>query len=448
MIRISVSIYDVLLLPIYHEKHGVRKVTIYLYVYIYLCAAFLKASGARERALVVLPSTALKEKDKDETFTAILCWSIEMQIFVKTLKGSHFEIEVKPDDTVADVKKNIEASQGQSVYPSDQQMLIHQGKVLKDETTLAENNVAEKAFIVIMLRKGKGTSSGASTTNATPSKLFLLCWFISLLLQTICFKGKGSSGAPSTTTATPSSQPPPATSASANPPALPQAHTAIAAPTLGSTVPAATAAPALAVPASSTADAYDQAASNLVAGKNLEQSIQQILDIGGGTWDRDTVVRALRAAFNNPERAVEYLYSGLPSMGTNPGAGNLDFLRNSPQFRALQAMVQANPQILPTMLLELGRQNPQIMRLIQEHQSDFLRLLNEPAEGGESNLLGQLAASMPQALSVTPEERDAIERLEAMGFNRALVLEVFFACNKNEELAANYLLDHMHEFED
>lgn len=39
-------------------------------------------------------------------------------------------------------------------------------------------------------------------------------------------------------------------------------------------------------------------------------------------------------------------------------------------------------------------------------------------------------------------------QLEAMGFDRALVLEVFFACNKNEELAANYLLDHIHEFED
>ena len=39
-------------------------------------------------------------------------------------------------------------------------------------------------------------------------------------------------------------------------------------------------------------------------------------------------------------------------------------------------------------------------------------------------------------------------QLEAMGFDRATVLEVYFACNKNEELAANYLLDHMHEFED
>lgn len=54
---------------------------------------------------------------------------------------------------------------------------------------------------------------------------------------------------------------------------------------------------------------YDQAASNLVAGSNLEATVQQILDMGGGSWDRDTVVRALRAAYNNPERAVDYLYS-------------------------------------------------------------------------------------------------------------------------------------------
>lgn len=59
-----------------------------------------------------------------------------------------------------------------------------------------------------------------------------------------------------------------------------------------------------------TADTYGQAASNLVAGSsNIEQTIQQIMDMGGGSWDRDTVSRALQAAFNNPERAVDYLYS-------------------------------------------------------------------------------------------------------------------------------------------
>ena len=51
------------------------------------------------------------------------------------------------------MKKNIEEVQGSGVYPAAQQMLIHQGKVLKDETTLEENKVAENSFVVIMLSK-------------------------------------------------------------------------------------------------------------------------------------------------------------------------------------------------------------------------------------------------------------------------------------------------------
>ncbi|KAL3501703.1 hypothetical protein ACH5RR_036152 [Cinchona calisaya] len=387
-----------------------------------------------------------------------------MKIFVKTLKGIHFEIEVKPEDTVADVKKNIETVQGSDVYPAAQQMLVHQGKVLKDGTTLEENKVAENSFVVVMLSKSKSSSGEGSTTSSA-----------------------------ATTKAPQSSAPPP-----------PVASLAASAPQ----PPAVTPAPSSAQPpaAVSESDVYGQVASTLIAGNNLEGAIQQILDMGGGTWDRDTVVRALRAAYNNPERAVEYLYSGipesaeapppvsrtppsqqttsppaqppqaaqpaqpaavpssgpnanplnlfpqgLPSVGSNPAGANtntLDFLRNSQQFQALRAMVQANPQILQPMLQELGKQNPHLMRLIQEHQADFLRLINEPVEGGEGNILSQLAGAMPQAISVTPEEREAIERLEAMGFDRAIVLEVFFACNKNEELAANYLLDHIHEFEE
>ncbi|CAL9748454.1 unnamed protein product [Musa acuminata subsp. burmannicoides] len=409
-----------------------------------------------------------------------------MKIFVKTLKGTNFEIDVKPEDTVAAVKKYIETSQGKTVYPAEQQMLIHQGKILKDDTTLDENKVFESTFLVIMLSKTKGSSSGASTTVQAPAS------------QT-----KGSSSGASTTVQAPASQAPPTNTAPPVPSAQASAPSQAPSATLPF-VPASTPAPTAAAAAtpvatiSSEVDAYGQAASNLVAGNTLEQTIQQILDMGGGTWARDTVVRALRAAYNNPERAVEYLYSGipenaeappvarapaseqttnapaqapqpvqaavpsggpnanpldlfpqgLPNVGSNAGGGSLDFLRNSPQFRALQALVQANPQILQPMLQELGKQNPQIMRLIQEHQGEFLRLINEPAEGTEGNPLGQLAGGMPQTLNVTPEEREAIERLEAMGFDRALVLQVFFACNKNEELAANYLLDHMHEFED
>ncbi|KAE9605686.1 hypothetical protein Lal_00024818 [Lupinus albus] len=371
-----------------------------------------------------------------------------MKVSVKTLKGTLFEIEVNPSDTVSEVKKNIETVQGADVYPAAQQMLIHQGKVLKDDTTLEENKVAENSFIVIMLSKTKSSTGEGSTTTAASIKS----------LQS------------------------PQTSAAAT-------------PTSVLTVPQASAMSG-AMPGS---DVYGLAVSNLVAGSNLEGTIQQIVDMGGGSWNRDNVARALRAAYNNPERAVEYLYSGIPEQAEAPpvaqvpgstqpanppaaaplaaqpapvtsggpnanpldlfpqglpniraaGPGSVDFLRNSQQFLALRSMLRANPQLLQSMLQELGKQNPEVLRSIQAHQEDFLRLVNQPLEGdGDENILGQLEGAMPQSVTVTPEERQAIERLEAMGFNRAIVLEVFFACNKNEELAANYLLDHIHEFDE
>ncbi|RXH68187.1 hypothetical protein DVH24_028334 [Malus domestica] len=351
-----------------------------------------------------------------------------MKVFVKTLKGTNFAIEVKPEETVADVKTIIETAQGADVYPAPQQMLIHQGKVLKDDTTLEANNVAENSFIVIMLTKPKASPAGTSSKQ-----------------------GAATSQPQPASTAPTSAAPPPAAPAPAPAPA----------PAVVESQPAAQTA-AVVAPTDSRSDVYGQAASNLVAGTTLESTVQQILDMGGGSWDRETVIRALRAAFNNPERAVEYLYSGIPEQAevppavqvpageqaANPPAANLP--AQAPQPAAPTGGPNANPlDLFPQpMLQELGKQNPHLMQLIQAHQADFLRLINEPVEGGEGNLLEQLGAAVPQAVTVTPEEREAIERLEAMGFDRALVLEVYFACNKNEELAANYLLDHMHEFEE
>jgi UV excision repair protein RAD23 len=53
-------------------------------------------------------------------------------------------------------------------------------------------------------------------------------------------------------------------------------------------------------------------------------------------------------------------------------------------------------------------------------------------------------------IQVSPEEREQIERLESlvgpMGVSRAAVLEAWLACDRNEELAANYILSNLEEY--
>ena len=55
----------------------------------------------------------------------------------------------------------------------------------------------------------------------------------------------------------------------------------------------------------------------------------------------------------------------------------------------------------------------------------------------------------PGSISVTPEEMAAIERLVQLGFTKEKAAEAYFACDKNEEMAANFLFEHgMEDFED
>ncbi|CAH8314251.1 unnamed protein product [Eruca vesicaria subsp. sativa] len=68
---------------------------------------------------------------------------------------------------VADVKKNIETVVVVTAsYPAAEQMLIHKGKVLKDETTVEATNVSENRTICVMKRKP--ASTGTSTSTETP----------------------------------------------------------------------------------------------------------------------------------------------------------------------------------------------------------------------------------------------------------------------------------------
>ena len=44
-------------------------------------------------------------------------------------------------------------------------------------------------------------------------------------------------------------------------------------------------------------------------------------------------------------------------------------------------------------------------------------------------------------IEISEDEKAAIDRLAALGFEFERAAEAFFACGKNEELAANFLFD-------
>lgn len=308
----------------------------------------------------------------------------------------------------------------------------------------------------------------------------------------------------------------------AQPKAAPGASASKAAPAVPSTparessqTPAAPAAPAPALgsgnanppatpspaPAAAATERSFNDPSSLTMGTERQAAIENMESMG---FPRADIDRAMRAAYNNPDRAVEYLLTGIPenlardpapraaaaaspapAAGTTPAApapsgdepvdlfaqaaaaaqgggagrgagrgapaaaagglggdaaaalagGNLDFLRNNPQFQQLRQIVQQQPQMLEPILQQVGAGNPQLAQMIASQPQEFLRLL---AEDNDDD------ATLPpgaQSIQVTEEEREAIERLCRLGFERDMVIQAYFACDKNEELAANFLFD-------
>merc|ERR550537_1902718 len=150
----------------------------------------------------------------------------------------------------------------------------------------------------------------------------------------------------------------------------------------------------------------------------------------------------------------------------SPPPGTFDALRNHPQFAELARMVTQNPQMLGQILPVLEQTNPQVMQEIHNNPDQFMRLLQESASGAQqadavTNMLAAAQAAggvggdgmpgmgMPGApggqtvVQLSREEADAIDRLQQLGFDRILAVEAYFACDKNEELAANYLFENM-----
>ncbi|XP_053286616.1 RAD23 homolog A, nucleotide excision repair protein b isoform X1 [Pleuronectes platessa] len=463
-----------------------------------------------------------------------------LTITLKTLQQQTFKIEIEAEVTVKTLKAKIEENRGKDAFPAAGQKLIYAGKILNDDIPLKEYKIDEKNFVVVMVTKPKPNlpSQKAPQPTSQPAA--------ASALPSTSAPASGPEQAPSSLTHTvsaptpaPQSVPPPESPSTSpvpenteSPPAeasaaldsnvtpdlapdLAPAVTPASAPSSASETDQtalATADPAtpatllednprenpenqpsttasMRSSASSLVDELghlEEAASILVTGPAYENLVSEIMSMG---YEREQVVIALRASYNNPDRAVEYLLMGIPaeasdlppqepvrhSVSSNPpnpateapqqppatsntgqvsssqpppaGGGSvptanpLEFLRNQPQFQQMRQIIQQNPALLPALLQQLGRDNPQLLQQITQHQERFVQMLNEPRRGDMGGE-GAEAQGSPQTnyIQVTPQEKEAIERLKALGFPEGLVIQAYFACEKNENLAANFLL--------
>merc|ERR1712096_272769 len=113
-------------------------------------------------------------------------------------------------------------------------------------------------------------------------------------------------------------------------------------------------------------------------------------------------------------------------------------------------MGRTNPHLLEQFIQQMSRENPELFRDITSNQEAFIRMLNEgpdadtdataqPVGGGSGpNVTREQDGRV--TLQVTEAERQAIDRLKQLGFPEDMVVQAYFACDKNEELAANFLL--------
>ena len=132
---------------------------------------------------------------------------------------------------------------------------------------------------------------------------------------------------------------------------------------------------------------------------------------------------ALMQGMNNPGQMAEMIRNMRPE-----------------QLQGIAAMMGMSPDQLSQTAQMLG----------QMPQEDFQNMLNAAMqmEGGGGDLAGLMGGGggggVPpgaQVVRLTEEEMAAVDRLTDMGFDRNEAVQAYLACDKNEALAANLLMD-------
>lgn len=194
-----------------------------------------------------------------------------------------------------------------------------------------------------------------------------------------------------------------------------------------------------------------------------------VTDISSMGFDKTQVEDALRAANYNQELAIDYVCNGIPS---NPGlnfgglggyGGGLGGMGGEfglegeegeegeefeegdgplgsidpAQINQIREAIAQDPSVLNQLMANLQQTNPALANLIASNPMAFMAML---MQGGGAGGMGE-EGPVGNQINLSPEEQKAVDRLMEYGFQEADVLEAYLACDKDENLALNYLFD-------
>lgn len=198
--------------------------------------------------------------------------------------------------------------------------------------------------------------------------------------------------------------------------------------------------------------------------KDYSKEIGSLVEMG---FAKSEAEAAIKAAKGNIQLAIEFLYNGLPEEDVIPdeddvemNEGNEEGENQSAEIKELAKIASIikvicvqQPNALEGILASIEEQDPQLMELIKQNEEAFRTLLNQPVtnqdiknfQDFQDNSQGgghEERRNPPGTIELTKEEFEAVKRLREFGnFTDAEIVQAYFACDKNEELAVNLLFE-------
>lgn len=376
---------------------------------------------------------------------------------------------------------------------ADSMKLIHSGKVLKDSDTVEGCGIKENAFLVVMVTKPKKAPAAPAAVATTPAPAVPAAAAPAAPATPAPVPGPTSETDPATTTPAPpppADAPPPAPSraeadispdmianltalgfpeaevrhclraAQGNPDVAVEFLTHGIPPSIGESTTSATGGGGGGRPLQALRNHPQFNDLRRLVQSNPAMLQQVLTQIGQQQPDLLREINANQAAFlelmNEPVPETSSSPAA-PRSSSSPAAGTATSSSSSSssqmQMAAATADIMGDPtqmaqmmqnmdagqlQMMATMMGLSPEQVQAVGRMIGQLPPEQLQEYMAQAMGGGG---GGGDGGPPQVLRLSEEEMAAVDRLTEMGFDRSEAAQAFLACDKNEALAANLLMD-------